>query len=452
MLHCLGIGKKIQSSYAFVHHMQKQQIILFYVFILSAFLCFDLSATLHDAIELHAEAAILMNAESGKVLFEKNSRDVRYPASITKIATALYTLKMKEGDLDQMIIADQDAIGAISSAAKKRAQYRTPPHWLEIGSSHVGIKSGEQMSLRDLLYGMMLMSGNDAANVIAQYVGGTIPEFVERLNVYLKDLGCCDTHFVNPNGLHHPNHVTTAYDMALITQEAMKHPIFRQIVRTVQYTRPQTNKQAPSPWIQMNKLLRQGPYFYPQAIGVKTGYTSDAKQTLVGAAEKNGRMLISVILGCAKANEKFADSITLFNIAFEESLVQRTFVDASQRIFSCHLPNASHSLSAVLKENIAISYYPSEQPKMKAQLQWHVLTLPILAGQHVGDVQMIDVDRQTVAATYALYALEKVEPDFSTQCKHKLLFFVQLPLWQKVSMAIAICTLVAALLVYRSRR
>lgn len=400
--------------------LQREQYAVFFIFsfLVSAFLSFDLIGALQTDVNLCAESAIMINGRSGKIIFEKNSRQKRYPASITKIATALYALKMKGNCLHHIITAEQDAIGAISPTAKKRSFYRTPSHWLETDSSHIGIKTGESMNLQDLLYGMMLMSGNDAANLIAQYVGGSIPNFMQQLNAYLKEIGCQDTHFVNPHGLHHPEHVSSAYDMALIARAALKYPLFCQIVATVHYMRPKTNKQATSRWTQGNKLLRSGAYFYPAATGIKTGYTSDAKHTFVGSAEKNGRQLIVVLLGCNEAQEKFADAIQLFEAAFAEKIVEQQLFDPTTSVFSCTLPDAATPIIALPAKEIKICYYPSEKPNIKAHLQWYDVSLPIHKAKEVGCIDLIDFDTKEAIGHYPLYAKERVEKSFSAQCQH----------------------------------
>src|SRR6185437_6437502 len=143
---------------------------------------------------------------------------------------------------------------------------------------------GEEMPLKEYLYGMMVRSGNDAANVIAEYVSGSIPTFMQELNDYLKQIGCLNTTFCNPHGLHHPDHKTTAFDMALLTREAMKNPVFREIVSTVRHKRPKTNKRPAAVLVQTNRIIKSGTqYYYPKAIGVKTGYHSRAQNTLVAA-------------------------------------------------------------------------------------------------------------------------------------------------------------------------
>ena len=201
--------------------------ILFYTTIISIAACARLQAQKLE-LELEAEAAILMNAETGAVLFEKNSRALHYPASITKIATAHYALMKAEHLFDEQISADQDCVGTVTEDALRKSNYTLPAYYLIPDGSHIGIKRGEILSLKDLMYGMMLASGDDAANVIAKYVGGTIPQFMEEVNQYLKSIGCLSTTLYNPHGLHHPKQQTTAYDMALLTREALKKSLLPQ--------------------------------------------------------------------------------------------------------------------------------------------------------------------------------------------------------------------------------
>src|ERR1700722_10906270 len=187
----------------------KYQLIL----ILTLFLAHPSLFSIPLNITIQAEAAILMNAKTGAILYEKNSKELCYPASITKIATALYALKLKEDKLEEILTAQQDDLATATQEAWQKANYTLPSHWLTPGGTHIGLKVGEKMSLEDLLYGMLLASGNDASNVIARYAGeGSIPQFIKGLNSYLKQLGCLATTFYNPHGLFHPKHQVTAYD------------------------------------------------------------------------------------------------------------------------------------------------------------------------------------------------------------------------------------------------
>jgi len=358
-------------------------------------------------ISVNAEAAILMNAETGQILFEKNARSLQYPASITKIATALYALKMKGNQLDTKIVAEQESVASIAEEAKRRAQYTLPAYWLVPGGSHIGIKKGEVLTLNDLLHGMMVASGNDASNVIAQHIGGTIPEFMNQLNAYLKDIGCGQTTFYNPHGLHHPMHQTTAYDMALITREALKNATFRQIVSSVRYTRPKTNKQEPATLIQSNRLLRSGKYYYQKAIGVKTGYTSIALSTFVGAAKHNERTLICVLLKTKEREDMFKDCIKMFETAFNQPKVQRTLLKTGPQKFTLEVKGAVSPVKTYIQNNVFIDYYPAEEPKLKCFLTWDVVAPPIKKDQRVGELTIKNNEGQALQKV-PLFAQEEV--------------------------------------------
>lgn len=341
-------------------------------------------------VSVAAESAILMNADTGAILYEKNATVERYPASVLKIATCLYTLKETKNQLDPEIAAEQECLGAVSEDAKRRANYSQPPYWLVFDATHMGIKRGEILSLKDLVYGMMVVSADDASNIIAMHVGGTIPRFMDNLNEYLRTLGCKNTLFLNPHGLHHPKQHTTAYDMALITREALKNPLFREIVSTIKYTRPKTNKQESTTLVQTNRLLRKGPFFYKSAIGVKTGYTSDSGHNLVAAAEKNGRTLIAVVLKNKDRSDKFKDAITLFDSAFAENKLRRTLVKDGPQPHTFYIPKAG-TLKTYLNEPITLDYYPSEEQPLKALLVWTPpQELPIKKGQPVGEIQIVN--------------------------------------------------------------
>jgi D-alanyl-D-alanine carboxypeptidase (penicillin-binding protein 5/6) len=341
-------------------------------------------------IDVAAEGAILINGDTGAILYEKNGRKQFYPASITKIATAIYTLKQASDRLDQTAIVEWDDIASIPPEQKIRANYKQPSHWIEVGSNHMSIKLGEELTLRDLLYGMMVVSANDAANVLATNVSGTIPDFVNEINSYLKELGCQSTHFTNPHGLHHPDHQSTAYDMALLTREAMRDPLFRQIVATVRCMRPKTNKQEATTLVQSNRLLRSGKYYYPKAIGVKTGWTSVAGDTFVGAAQHEGRTLIAVLLHSPDRNTSMQDTINLFEAAFKEPLVEQTLLSAGPLKYQLQLDGAKKAIPTYLKEDLMIRFYPAEEPEIKAMIHWDPLTLPITKDQRVGELRILD--------------------------------------------------------------
>jgi D-alanyl-D-alanine carboxypeptidase (penicillin-binding protein 5/6) len=340
-------------------------------------------------IDVKAEGAVLINAETGVVLFEKNGAQVFYPASITKIATALFALKQVGHDVSQLVEAKQEALVSLSEEAKKKSHYTTPAYWLVPGGTHIGIKTGEVLTLSDLLHGMMIASGNDAANVIATHVSGSVPKFMEELNQYLKQIGCQNTSFCNPHGLYHPNHQCSPLDMALIAKEAMKSPLFRQIVSTVKYQRPKTNKQEATTLLQTNKLLRQGPYYNPKAIGVKTGYIANASHNFVAAAEHEGRTLIAVLMKTKEREDIFKDSNKLFEKAFSEEKLKAVFLKKGVLNYELMLDGARSPLTPSLLEDLVYEYYPAEQEPLKATLFWNeTIKPPVLEGDLVGKIEL----------------------------------------------------------------
>ena len=342
--------------------------------------------------DIQGDAAILMNAQSGIILFEHRATIPLYPASTTKVATALYVLKSHAQALEMSIVAEQESLATVCHKAKSESNYTLPAYWLESDGMHIGIKKGEIFTLLDLLKGLLIASGNDAANVIAQALGPTIPTFMEGVNSYLKEIGCQQTKFCNPHGLHHPHHQTTAYDLALMTREALKYPIFCDIVSQTRFIRPKTNKQAATTILQTNRLIRPGKLYYPKAIGVKTGYHAKAKKTLIGAARVDGRTLIVVLLGYQDRNALYEDAIKLFETAFNQPKVQRVFLKSGLQNFQLELPRAHRPVQAYLSESLSLDYYPAEDPRVKGFLYWQPLSLPVLKDQHVGEVQLIGED------------------------------------------------------------
>lgn len=280
-------------------------------------LCLCLSFALYAKpidLEVEAKGAILMNADTGAVLYEKQAHARFSPASTTKIATTLFALEQRDLALDRMATVSGECLKG------RPLKDRDHPYWLDSDGTMLGIKRGEVLSFDTLLHGMMLVSGNDAANVVAETLGGNIPTFVERMNTYIQGLGCLNTQFRNPHGLTHPEHFSSAYDMALITRRALQISKFREIVSTLSFIKPKSNKQPEREIKLTNPLLKPNSrYYYPKAIGVKTGYTLDAQDTLVAAAEQDGRTLIAVLLGSKKkSGARFTDAKKLFEAAFSE--------------------------------------------------------------------------------------------------------------------------------------
>ncbi|CAM0117785.1 D-alanyl-D-alanine carboxypeptidase family protein [Rhabdochlamydiaceae symbiont of Dictyostelium giganteum] len=356
-------------------------------------------------IELKAPSVILMNQETGAILYEKNSHEKRFPASITKVATALYVLEKKKNHLEDLFTCSKDALFVISEEEKKGG-VKHPPYRLEISGSRVGLRAEEKLSCETLLYGLLLASGNDAANVLAENVSGSVMQFMKELNHFLKRHGICHTQFLNPHGLHHKEHFTTAYDMAKIAQLAYASPDFQNIVKSVKYLKSQEIGKEPIYFWQTNKLLRQGLYYYPKATGMKTGYTSQAGYTLVASAAHGERVLIAVLLGCEESKERFQEAKKLFEKAFSEKKITRKLFVKETDHFS-YAVKGGKTLKASLQRDVSLSYYPAEEPSFQAEVVWEKLSLPIKAGDRVGFLRCID-EKGHVFAKEPLFAKESL--------------------------------------------
>ena len=257
----------------------------------------------------HAEAAILIDMKSGKVLYSKNENDKMYPASITKIMTAILTLESGI-DFSEVVTAPEEAIHPITNK-----------------HSHMGILIGENLTIENLVYGMMVYSANDAANVLAVRVGGSLDGFVQMMNDKAKELGATNTHFSNAHGFHDDNHYTTAADIATIARYAMQNEKFREIVKTDMYTIEATNKYDETRYLSSTNHLisrrRQAKYYYNKAIGIKTGFTDESGYCLASAAVDGDTELLSVVLKCHNIVEdesglySFIDSKSLLEYGFD---------------------------------------------------------------------------------------------------------------------------------------
>lgn len=368
------------------------------------------------ALSISAEEGVLINADTGAILFEKGMHVEAFPASVTKIATALYALKLKADRLDEIVTVKAEALASITPQAKKQSNYRCPPHWLETDGGHIGLKKGEEIALRHLLAALLISSANDAANVLAQHIGGTIPKFMEKMNSYLREIGCKNTHYLNPHGLHHPQHVSTAYDLSIMAREAMKYPFFRELVSTVRYICPQTNLELERTFIQTNLLLRSGSYHFDNAIGIKTGTTRAAGKTLVAAAKEGNRTLIAVVLGNKETKGRYDDVLQLFKTAFKEPKKRRHILPKGVQELKHPIPGGKTLLQTELSQGLFYDFYPAEEPKVKATIQWTIPSLPIEKGQIVGSVKVTD-QYGNILQEQNLLAWESIEPTFWYQVK-----------------------------------
>ena len=244
-------------------------------------------------LPLKSEAAALIDSDTGAVLYVKNPNQKMYPASLTKIATAIYAIE--KGNLDRLVTVSGNAVRQ--------------------DGTRVYLNEGEQVPLKKLIQGMLINSGNDAAVAIAEYTDGSVQQFAENLNIYLKTkIGVANTHFTNPNGLFDPNHYTTAMDMALITNYAIKNPVFAEIFGTK--ILPWKGQSWQTNLVTHHKMLK-GEIAYPGITGGKTGYTTETKQTLATTADNGKIRLTAVVLKSNLKNDKYNDTAVLFDYGFK---------------------------------------------------------------------------------------------------------------------------------------
>lgn len=248
-----------------------------------------------------AEVAILIDANTKTVLYEKNGYEKHYPASITKLMTALLTIENLSPT--DTITFSKDAIFGI-----------------EAGSSHIGIDVDEQLTVDQALHGLLLMSANEVANGLAEAVSGSIDAFAQRMTERAKELGALNTHFVNPHGLHDDNHYTTAYDMALIASYLADNEYFLQLMKDSTYEIPGTNKTDEIRYLyQQHKMLnpsRDATIYREDVIGGKTGYTDEARHTLVTIAKQGDTTLVAVVLQ-SERDSLYTDTAQLLDYGFE---------------------------------------------------------------------------------------------------------------------------------------
>lgn len=257
-----------------------------------------------------AKAALLVDLNTGRTVYEQDADERIYPASLTKIMTCL--LALENGNLSDVVTVSASALED-----------------LDIDSSVAGLQVGEQMTLENLLYCMMVVSGNDACNVIAEHIAGSITDFVRMMNQRAYELGCLNTHFSNPHGLHDENHYTTARDLSIITQAALKSENFRQIVDTYEYQLPDDNMRQNIPKLKTTNMLiyrsMSNSLYYPRAHGIKTGYTSQAGRCVISEATGDGLDLLGIVCGAATTildsgdllMENFTECASLFDYGFD---------------------------------------------------------------------------------------------------------------------------------------
>lgn len=340
------------------------------------------------AVEVSSPRAILIDVDTGRVLFQKNAYEAAYPASTTKVLTAILVLENCE--LDEMVTASATAVNSVYA-----------------NGTTASIQPGEELSVRDLLSTMLIHSANDAAYVLAEHVGGTIDSFSSMLNAKAKELGAKSTYFLNPNGLPNAKHKCSAYDMSLFARYAMQNfPVFREIVSTVNYTLPITEKYTELYMNQYpdatnvirylntttNHLINpnRAAYYYEYATGIKTGYTDAAANCIVASAKKDGVELIVVIFGASGWTNLRNDAVNLFEYGFG-ILKSEPLAISGTTIEKITIENGvkdANTLDVIVEDTLYATLHSQEDassytPKIALNSD---VSAPIAAGQVVGTI------------------------------------------------------------------
>ncbi len=321
---------------------------------------YNISSPRAEGVSVSAKSAVVIEAATGRILYQKNAHEKMPMASTTKIMTAIVAIE--NGNLNDTVVVGPNASGIEGSSI-----------WLSVG---------EKMTLSDMLFGLMLASGNDAAVAIAEHVGGSLDAFVELMNQKAQEIGAYNSHFANPNGLPADNHYTTAYDLALISAHAMQNVMFQEVVKTQYKTLPWEGHEWNRVVKNKNKIL----WNYEGGNGVKTGFTEAAGRCLSAAAQREGMQLVSVVLS---APDMFNDCMTLMDYGFnnyDNSLV----VKAGELIGEVSVREGiEDSFPVYTMEDI---YYPLTQEEIeKLNKRVYIddnVAAPVQKGQSVGHIDL----------------------------------------------------------------
>ena len=379
-----------------------------FLLIIAILLC-TYSIAFCEDLNLSGEAAILIDYDTKAILYEKNINEQLYPASTTKMITAI--LAIERGNLDDIITVDQEVVDLTKG-------------------SHIALEPGEELTLEEMLYALLVQSANDAALAIGKYVSGSVDAFVQLMNEKAKEIGATNTNFSNPNGLHVDTHVSTAHDLAMIAQYAMHNETFRHYVNTVTHTIEPTNiKTEPRYLKNTNKLLFSSekidldgkaiPAKYEYASGVKTGYTSQAQNCLVSFAEKNDQRLIAVVMK-SNGNYVYSDTHKLLDYGFD-NFRNTTIAYANEFIDNIKISKGLQPVVAgVLDKTIVYPLLNGNISEIERKVTFNEsLEAPINKGAVLGKVEYL-LDGETIGESNIISTMN-VELDPMTKTYNKIL-------------------------------
>ena len=363
-----------------------------------------------DNITTNSPSAILMDAKTGKILYSKNAFEPMYPASTTKIMTAILTLENCK--LTDVATVSHNAI------------YSIP-----VGYTHASLREGEELTIEQLLNVLMIPSANDAAIVLAEHIAGSVEEFAVMMNNKAKELGCLNTNFINPNGVHNDDHHSTAYDLALMGRYAMQFDDIMRIAAISQYTLPKTNKYDREDRIfnTTNGLVsKNNKYYYPEATGLKTGYTDKSGYCIVTTAKKGDVELLEVVLGSETIPERYEDCTKLFDYGFD-NYSYKNLIKSGQLVDTVEVEGATKetkSLDVVAKDDISVlvkNNISDDKINKKVEINEN-LTAPIEENAVVGKLSY-EVDGETYSTDLIAFS-SVTASNFETILFRALLIFL----------------------------
>ena len=356
--------------------MKKNKKVLFTLILMIINICFcNIKIYAANELEIMSKASLIVEVNTGKIIHEDNSKVQNYPASVTKILTAILVLEKCE--LNDKVTVTQSAISNIPTG------YVVAPLFV-----------GEEISVEDLLYALMLKSSNDAAYVLAEHVGGSVEGFSNMMNNKAKEIGCKNSHFVNPNGIHNDNHYTTAYDMYLISKYAMENKEFAKIVSTYKYTLSATNKYAKNDRVMENTNVFINPkskYYDKNIKGIKTGTTTQAGNCLITDAAKDGLEIITVVLGAETKDSKFTETRKMINYTFDNYKYIKVHKkgDIIKNIDVDKATKETKNLNLILSDDIVtLSNIKNDVENIEPEIVLNEsVVAPIYKGQEIGTVK-----------------------------------------------------------------
>lgn len=345
--------------------------------------------------DISAPNLLLAETNTGKILYERNADEKIYPASLTKLMTSI--LVVENCELDEIVTVSEKAVTSVPS-----------------GYVNANLQVGEELTVEDLLYVMLIPSANDAANALAEHVGGSIESFSTMMNSRAKELGCTGSNFTNPSGLHQEEHYTTTKDLYLIAKQAISNSLIKKIVGTTNYTLLNTEKYTKTKrtftttnYMKIKSLTK---YYCDYCIGGKTGYTGEAKNCVIEFAEKDGIELTAIVMGeSAKVKgQKFLDAKKMFEYVFE-NYDNKQIVTKNEKYETVKVNNGTKEtrmLDVLYKDDIYILKEKDNNEEMQKNVEYYNLKAPIQKGKEVGK---IIYEYEGITYTTKLIAAEDVE-------------------------------------------